>query len=140
MSMTAGFVREKTLRRFHSYGPVDAGDHFCVPRESLVASCTDQMLGDIEKGGRYFTIWAPRQTGKTWLMREVKKEIARRHGERFMVGFMSMQGVILDEGDSMDGFLDSVPRLMRHAFGFDIETPPDRLRCCNGRPLHAGRR
>lgn len=33
----------------------------------------------------YFTIWGPRQTGKTWLMRQTKQEITQRYGEQFTV-------------------------------------------------------
>ncbi len=58
------------MRYFHSYGPVDCEEHFCVARTSLVQQCADQLVGNPEKGGRYFTIWAPRQCGKTWLMRQ----------------------------------------------------------------------
>lgn len=73
------------MRRFHSYGPVDNEQHFCVARRELVERCTTQLIGHPEKGGHYFTIWAPRQTGKTWLMRQVKQEIPRRYADRFTV-------------------------------------------------------
>lgn len=73
------------MRRFHSYGPVDCEEHFCVPRRALVEQCVAQLIDNPEKGGHYFTIWAPRQSGKTWLMRQVKQEIAQRYGEQFTV-------------------------------------------------------
>lgn len=73
------------MRRFHSYGPVDCEEHFCVPRRALIEQCLAQLLDNPEKGGHYFTIWAPRQSGKTWLMRQVKQEIAQRYGEQFTV-------------------------------------------------------
>ena len=44
----------------------------------------------------HFTIWAPRQTDKTWLMGEVKKEIETRYPDQFQVGMMSIQGVVLE--------------------------------------------
>jgi hypothetical protein len=59
------------MRRFHSCGPVDKDIHFSVPRVNLVENCLHHIIGEPGKGGHYFTIWAPRQTGKTWLMREV---------------------------------------------------------------------
>ncbi len=71
------------MRRFHSYGPVDCKEHFCVERKELIEKCITQLIGNPDKSGHYFTIWAPRQTGKTWLMRQVKKEIPHRSGERF---------------------------------------------------------
>ena len=78
------------MRRFHSYGPVDSDEHFCVPRRELVEHCTQQLIGNPEKGGHYFTIWAPRQTGKTWLMRQVLQEIPRRYKEQFTVFHFSL--------------------------------------------------
>lgn len=82
------------MRRFHSYGPVDRRHHFTVDRTALVERCVDQLVGDPEEGGQYFTLWAPRQSGKTWLMRRAIDEIRARHGDRFAVGTLSMQGVI----------------------------------------------
>ncbi len=55
------------MRRFHSYGPVDCRHHFCVDRTELIEKCAGQLAGIPEEGGHYFTIWGPRQTGKTWL-------------------------------------------------------------------------
>ncbi|MBF0609421.1 MAG: ATP-binding protein, partial [Magnetococcales bacterium] len=61
------------MRSFYSYGPVNCRSHFCVPRRELIERCAGQLIGDIvDEGGRYFTIWAPRQTGKTWVMRQVR--------------------------------------------------------------------
>ena len=71
------------MRRFHSYGPVDGKHHFCVQRKELVEQCLAQLVGIPDEGGHYFTIWAPRQTGKTWLMRQVKQEIAARYPNQF---------------------------------------------------------
>ena len=73
------------MRRFHSYGPVDCEQHFCVARRTLVEQCTAQLIGHPEKGGHYFTIWAPRQTGKTWLMRQSRQDITTRYEEQFVV-------------------------------------------------------
>ena len=107
------------MRRFHSYGPVDKKHHYMVDRKDLVETGVAHLLGELEEGGHYFTIWAPRQTGKTWLMRQVKTEIEARHGDRFVLGCMSMQGVILEETDSEEAFLTQVPQLMWEAF--DVE-------------------
>jgi hypothetical protein len=54
-----------------------------VPRKHLVEQCINQLIDDPQEGGHYFTIWAPRQTGKTWLMRQALQEIPRRYGEQF---------------------------------------------------------
>lgn len=92
------------MRRFHSYGPVDCRYHFCVERRELVESCLNQLVGVPEEGGHYFTIWAPRQTGKTWLMRQVTQEIAQRYGDQFTalnVSFGNLRG--LDDAPNLQG-------------------------------------
>lgn len=111
------------MRRFHSYGPVDCEDHFCVAREELVRQCHTQLIGNPEKGGHYFTIWGPRQTGKTWLLRQAKKEIENRYGDRFLVGSMSVQGVILDSDSHEDDLLSWIPNLLRDTFGVEPAKP-----------------
>ncbi len=78
------------MRQFHSYGPVDCKRHYCVPRKDLVEQCLNQLIDDPQEGGHYFTIWAPRQTGKTWLMRQVVQEIPQRYQERFAVFHFSL--------------------------------------------------
>lgn len=99
------------MRKFHSYGPVDREEHFCVKREKLVAQCRDQLVGNPEKGGHYFTIWAPRQTGKTWLMRRVVQEIKTLFPKRFIIGQMSCQGILLNPEAPEKDFLKRVPRI-----------------------------
>jgi len=78
------------VRRFHSYGPVDERRHFTVPRKELVDSCLKDLVGDPEEGGHYFTVWGPRQTGKTWLVHRVKREIEARYGDAFAVHCASL--------------------------------------------------
>jgi hypothetical protein len=114
------------MRRFHSYGPVDEDLHFCVPRTELVQSCVDQLVGAPEKGGHYFTLWAPRQAGKTWLMRQAKAEIERKWGDRFAVATMSVQGVIMRDDDPPEAFLEKVPRLLWESRQLRLpEAPPN---------------
>jgi len=56
-------------RKFSSYGPVNAKYEYCAPREELIQTAVNQLVGEnSEQGGHYFTVWAPRQTGKTWVM------------------------------------------------------------------------
>ena len=73
------------MRRFYSYGPVNERFHFTVKRKNLVTHCFKNIIGDPGEGGHYFTIWAARQTGKTWLMRQVKKRIKAEYGDRFSI-------------------------------------------------------
>ena len=96
------------MRHFHSYGPVDCADHFCVTRQALVDSCIAQLVGNPAEGGHYFTIWAPRQTGKTWLMRQMREEIPKRYGDRFTIfdfslgNLRGMDGVITAEQNRVE--------------------------------------
>ncbi len=58
-----------TQRRFSSYGPVDTESNYFVPRTELVNRAISQLIGENpQKGGHFFTVWAPRQSGKTWIM------------------------------------------------------------------------
>jgi hypothetical protein len=114
----------RLVRSFSSYGPVDPRFHFCVERRALVDRCVAQLLGEPGEGGHFFTIWAPRQTGKTWIMRRAVAEIRARYGERFAVGALSMQG-LLAEQDTEESFLRSVPRQLRDGFALDVSAPVD---------------
>jgi hypothetical protein len=74
------------MRYFSSYGPVDCKAHFCVPRLALIETGVQQLIGSPEEeGGHYFTIWAPRQTGKTWLMRQIQQAIELKYPDEFAV-------------------------------------------------------
>lgn len=81
------------MRRFHSYGPVDCRHHFCVPRSELVTYCLEQLMGYPEDGGHYFTIWGPRQTGKTWLIRQMEQLIPQKYDDQFAVVSLSLGGL-----------------------------------------------
>ena len=59
------------MRRFNSYGPIDTDEHYYAPRKALIDNAYTQLMGENpQKGGHYITVWAPRQTGKTWVMQE----------------------------------------------------------------------
>jgi hypothetical protein len=82
------------MRHFSSYGPVDCKAHFCVPRQELIATGVQQLIGlPEEEWGHYFTIWAPRQTGKTWLMRQIEQVILQQYPEEFTVLNFSLGGL-----------------------------------------------
>ena len=60
------------MRRFSSYGPIDTELHYYAPRKEVLDFACGQLVGENpEKGGHYITVWAPRQTGKTWALKEV---------------------------------------------------------------------
>jgi hypothetical protein len=56
------------------------------PRQALIETGVQQLIGSPEEeGGHYFTIWAPRQTGKTWLMRQIQQAIELKYPDEFAV-------------------------------------------------------
>lgn len=112
----------KRMRRFNSYGPVDPSEHFFAPRAELVDRVVQGLVGKQGKQGHYFTIWAPRQTGKTWLMRRAMEEIRQKHGDRFIVGSLTLQGT-MGEKDTEEVFFRAVPGLFKHGFSLDIPAP-----------------
>ena len=60
------------MRKFSSYGPVSTKLHYYAPRQALIDAAMGQLIGqDPDQGGHYITVWAPRQTGKTWVMQSI---------------------------------------------------------------------
>lgn len=67
------------MRRFNSYGPINPKLHYYVPREKLIDQGYRQLLGESpSEGGHYITVWAPRQTGKSWVMLQVMERIRKQ--------------------------------------------------------------
>ena len=63
-------------RTFSSYGPINTQLHYYAPRTALIEGVCQQLRGDEnEGGGHYVTVWAPRQTGKSWVMQQVVERI-----------------------------------------------------------------
>ncbi len=78
------------MRKFSSYGPVNTRLHYHAPRKALTDRAYDELTGhDPLEGGHYITVWAPRQTGKTWVMQQVVSRI-REQGD-FEAGIITMQ-------------------------------------------------
>ena len=64
------------MRRFSSYGPLDTAAHFYVPRTELIDTVLAAVVGDNpEQGGGYVTVWAPRQSGKSWIVGQVVRRL-----------------------------------------------------------------
>jgi hypothetical protein len=72
------------MRRFSSYGPVDKQLHYYAPRKEIINKGCFQLIGENpQKGGHFMTVWAPRQTGKTWTMNNILFKL--RSDKRFDV-------------------------------------------------------
>jgi hypothetical protein len=64
--------RNIKMRKFSSYGPVNTNINYYAPRKELLDFAHKQLMGsNPEEGGHYITVWAPRQTGKTWTMQNI---------------------------------------------------------------------
>jgi len=73
------------MRKFWSYGPVDTNLHYYAPGD------------DPTQNGYYITVWAPRQTGKSWVTRQVIKQV--KAADEFEIGVISLQSAKTVEED-----------------------------------------
>ncbi|MCP4150913.1 MAG: hypothetical protein GY757_24415 [bacterium] len=88
------------MRRFSSYGPINTKLHYYTPRIELINKATTQLVGnDPVEGGHYITAWAPRQTGKTWVMRETLRKI-NQTGE-YETGMLSLEAVKKEKNEKV---------------------------------------
>jgi predicted AAA+ superfamily ATPase len=109
------------MRQFHSYGPVDCESHFCVERAQIIEQCMHQLIGHPEKGGHYFTIWAPRQNGKTWIIKQCVENIKTIHSDSFIVLDLSMQSYAdSDKEDANEIFFKTWKHLFSRKLKVDI--------------------
>ncbi len=80
------------MRRFNSYGPVNPKLHYYAPRTEYIEKVNSQLMGENDaEGGHYITVWAPRQTGKTWLMGEILYQLQK--DPRFHVLKINLQNL-----------------------------------------------
>lgn len=80
------------MRTFSSYGPIDKDLHYFVPRKELLTKAYNYLIGDNpDKGGHYITVWAPRQTGKSSLLRDIYWDILR--DDRYYVANIDIQSL-----------------------------------------------
>jgi hypothetical protein len=87
------------MRKFSSYGPLNTTLHYYAPRAKLIAQVYGQLRGENPLvGGSYITVWAPRQTGKSWVMQEVRTRLLA--DPQFAVVKLNLQ--ILQQADSLE--------------------------------------
>lgn len=86
------------MRYFNIHGPVNEQQHYVVPRRQLVSELIAQI-----KRGSYFTIYAPRQMGKTTLLRRLE-EILSSH-DNFLPITFSLES---SEGAPVADFLNTL--------------------------------
>ncbi|MCP4693045.1 MAG: hypothetical protein GY859_33695, partial [Desulfobacterales bacterium] len=112
------------MRYFHSYGPVDRKRHFCVQREKLLKQCVEQLIDDPDEGGHYFTIWAPRQNGKTWLMRRAMREISKQYEDKFSVYNFSLGNLRGMKNSHVKDDITEMPRALSDVLELELPGEP----------------
>ena len=91
------------MREFNTSGPCDPKEHYCVLRETLLKDGLTKI-----KKNRFFTIWAPRQSGKTTYFQLLIKEIDKNYPE-FKAIWISFEAYT---NYSIESFYRSVSRAL----------------------------
>jgi len=82
------------MREFNTSGPNNPDIHFTVLREALLQKALAQITHPADpKGGRYFTLYAPRQTGKTTFVEQLMKRLDRQQFFPVMISFEALSGL-----------------------------------------------
>ena len=106
------------MRTFSSYGPVDTDLHYYAPRTGLIDRACELLIGrDPEKGVHYVTVWAPRRSGKTWIMQQVMKKI--EEDGNFDACIISMQSA--KDEETVEGVLEVFVTSLCEWFGIEFE-------------------
>ncbi len=105
------------MRRFWSYGTVDTEEHYYVPRKDLIKKSYNQLLGtNPQKGGHYITVWAPRQTGKSWIMQQVLYRLKKKI--QFDTVYIDLQNLKDEEdvGEIINGTAEEIGKQLGKDF------------------------
>ncbi|MDM8526569.1 ATP-binding protein [Anaerolineales bacterium HSG24] len=105
------------MRTFSSYEEISTNVNYYVPRKELIEWGYNQLLGDEpEYGGHYITVWAARQTGKSWVMRQIVDRIMER--DDFEVAILTLQSTKTTKNEQ--GVLKVFVEELRDGFGKDF--------------------
>ena len=105
------------MRRFSSYGPINTKLHYYAHRETLIDRAYTQLIGENpEEGGHYITVWAPRQTGKTWVMQETVQKIKK--AKNYEVGIFSLGSVKKEKNETevISALVDKLSEVFQKEF------------------------
>ncbi|MCP4137885.1 MAG: ATP-binding protein [bacterium] len=100
---------KKSTRYFNTSGPNIPEEHYTIQRKKLILEGIELV-----KKKRYFTIWAPRQTGKSTYFRQLHKEL---HTIGYKAVHFSVEG--FTDYSAADMF-DSLCREMKDQAALDI--------------------
>ncbi len=78
-------------REFNTSGPNIPNEHYTIQRQNII----NKGLKLVNKK-RYFTIWAPRQTGKSTYFRQLAKELEQKNYKVAHINFENYKNASLD--------------------------------------------
>ncbi len=102
------------MRYFNTSGPNILKKHYTIQRTELI-----QKGIELVKDDRYFTIWAPRQTGKSTCFRQLAEELTKQGYKVAHINFENYRNA------SLKSFLSSLSRNLKEQWGFDYSQETD---------------
>jgi hypothetical protein len=97
------------MRRFNTSGPNIIAKHYTLPRLDIVEEGLKKIYDE-----RYFTIWAPRQTGKSTYFRLLADKLLEEDYKVAHVNFENFKEA------TMVAFLDEFHRDLKNGWGIDF--------------------
>jgi hypothetical protein len=98
------------MRKFNTSGPNNIEEHYTLPRLELI-----EQGKDLVKSNRYFTIWAPRQTGKSTYFRLLTDALEI---EGYKVAHINFENF---KTATLDSFLYSLTVNLKNFWHIDFE-------------------
>jgi hypothetical protein len=98
------------MRRFNTSGPNILEKHYTLPRLALIEKGKDLVHND-----RYFTIWAPRQTGKSTYFRMLA-EVLQTEG--YFVCHINFENYLTD---TLEDFMARLVLALKNAWNIDLK-------------------
>jgi hypothetical protein len=116
------------VRTFFSDGPVDKDLNYYVPRQELIDRACLQLLGENpDAGGHCITVWAPRQRGKSWVMRETLRRLQK--DERFDVLKLNLEHLKMET--ETDSVVQSIAQMIIQDLSLSDVTVESLTEFCN---------
>jgi hypothetical protein len=101
--------KSKRMRYFNTSGPNNPKQHYTLPRKALIEKGKDLVHKE-----RYFTIWAPRQTGKSTYFRMLATELQQ---EGYKVAHINFENY---KNEPVTSFLSRLTWKLHDAWGIDF--------------------
>src|SRR3989338_8056247 len=102
----------KHKRYFNTSGPNIREEHYTLERKELVEEGAEMVRGD-----RYFTIWAPRQAGKSTYFRLLAEEMEKEGYKVCQINFENFQNKL--ESDFLQHLVSQMSRQWQMDFTGD---------------------